>query len=120
MGEGVFRAVHRHRQVGQGEEMLFFDPTMGGSKAVLDVFKPMQQMVARHIALVNKQMEVDTVSQAAKQWMGALEDYRLETTAQGTKLKVVMSIPENFVPMFDKSWPQALELIKQLSEAGKG
>ena len=101
----------------QGEEMLFFDPTMGGSKAVLEVFKPMQQMVARHVALLNKQMQVDTISEAAKQWMGALEDYRLETTAEGTKLKIVLSVPGHFAPMFDTSWPQALEIIKKLSEA---
>lgn len=104
---------------GAGEEMLFFDPTRGGTKAVLDVFKPMQQMVARHIAVLNEQMQEDATSEVAKQWMGSLEDYRLEAIAEGTRLKVVMSVPESFVPMFDNSWPQALELIKQLSEAAK-
>ena len=104
---------------GQGEHMTFFDPTKGGTKAVLDVFQPMQQMMARHIALVNKQMQEDTTSAAAKQWIGSLEDYKLEAIAEGTRLKVTMSVPDNFLPMFDSTWPQALEMIKKLSEAAK-
>lgn len=101
---------------GLGEQVSFFDPTMGGTKAVLDVFKPMQQMVVRHIAILNKHMQEDTVSEEAKRWVGCLDDYRLETTAEGTRLKVSVSVHESFLPMFDATWPKALEMIKQLSE----
>lgn len=100
----------------QGAEMLFWDPDMGGTTALLEVFKPHDLIVAHHINTVTKDGIAETTGEMTEKWIGTRETYRLSEQDGLTTLSVEMRTDAAFEEMFDKCWPQALENIKKLSE----
>ena len=100
----------------QGATVRFVDPNMGGTKAILETFEPLQCILARHTAIITQEGHEDTDSEAAKQWIGTTEKYLLSETEGETILTVEMGTDPAFVEMFDACWPKALEKIKALSE----
>jgi hypothetical protein len=101
---------------GEGEELLFYDPDIRGSKAILEIFDPYKQIFAKHIATIDKEIVEDTSSKISQKWIGTLENYVFKTSSNGTTLKIEMSTHPDFMPMFDKCWPKALKIIKSLCE----
>ncbi|MDJ0782679.1 MAG: SRPBCC domain-containing protein [Desulfosarcinaceae bacterium] len=101
----------------QGATVRFVDPNMGGTEAVLDVVDPHRCIRARHVAMVTQAGEVDTTSEAARQWIGTTETYLLSEAEGVTQLTIEMATHSAFVEMFDECWPKALEKIKALCEA---
>jgi hypothetical protein len=101
----------------EGETVRFIDPELGGSQAVLDVFRPHTSIVARHVALVGQDGELDADSEPAKQWVGSTESYTLSENGDGTTLEIQMNTSPLFVEMFDACWPKALENLKILAES---
>ena len=59
----------------QGETILFFDPDLGGSKAVLEIFKPYDEILAKHISMVDKNMNENNEDEMSKKWIGSTESY---------------------------------------------
>ena len=49
-------------------------------------------------------------------WAGSTEDYLLTETNGVTELDVQLDSTEEFQDYFNKKFPKALELIKQISE----
>jgi hypothetical protein len=100
----------------QGETILFFDPNLGGSRAVLEIFKPYDKILAKHISMVDKEGKENNGDEMAKKWLGSTESYSFIETGNTTKLEIEMTVDETFTEMFDTSWPKALETIKSLCE----
>ena len=100
----------------QGETILFFDPELGGSKATLEIFKPYDEILAKHISMVDKEGNENNEEEMSKKWIGSTERYSFIETGDNTKLEIEMTTDEMFSNMFNTSWPKALETIKSLCE----
>jgi hypothetical protein len=100
----------------QGETILFFDPNLGGSKAILEIFDPYNEILARHFSIVDKNQNENNDDQMTKKWIGSTERYSFIEVENNTKLEIEMTVDETFSKMFNTSWPKALEIIKSLCE----
>jgi hypothetical protein len=100
----------------QGETILFFDPDLGGSKAILEIFSPYDEILTRHFSMIDKNQNENNEDEMSKKWIGSTERYRFVESGNGTKLEIEMKTNEVFSEMFNKSWPKALERIKDLCE----
>ncbi len=100
----------------QGETILFYDPNLGGSKAILETFKPYDEILAKHFSMVDKDMNENNEDEMSKKWIGSTERYRFIKSGENTKLEIEMITDEAFEKMFNTSWPKALELLKSLCE----
>jgi len=101
----------------EGTKVLFLDPKGSGMVSMVAENKPNEYMSFKHLGEVKDGIE-DTTSEQAKQWSGATENYTLTKTAKGTDLKVEMegNINNDFKEYFLKTWPEALEKVKELAE----
>ena len=100
----------------EGSHILFITPGKGGTKAVLETYKPYELMVGKHIALIKSNGEEDTDSEMAKSWLGTIETYRFSEENGYTTLTVEMETNEKFESMFSESWPKALDILKGICE----
>ena len=100
----------------EGAKMLFWDPNMGGTTAVLDTFKPHDLIVAMHVNTVTKDGVEETTGELTEKWIGTRESYRLAEEGGRTLLSIEMKTDEAFEDMFNQCWPRALENIKKLCE----
>ena len=107
--------------VGEWEEgtyMSFFDNNQGGTKVLFEVLEPNTYIKAKHIAMVNiNNEEIPLTDDMMKKWIGSLEEYKFKkTSANSTSLEIKMTVDEVFKPMFDSSWPKALQYFKEVCE----
>ena len=100
----------------QGSSIKFIDPDIGGTKAFLEVFKPFEQILARHTTLISVDGSEDTDSDEAKTWIGTTENYSFSESEGRTRLVVTMNTDDKYIEMFDASWPKALTKLKHLCE----
>lgn len=101
----------------QGAEIRFWDPNMGGTTAVLEVFQPFTKIVACHINTVTKEGVEETTGDMTAKWIGTKESYRLIEEDNETRLIIEMITDQVFEKMFNKCWPEALENIKSIVES---
>ena len=99
----------------EGSKVLFLGPEGDGMVAKIKANTPREFMSIEHQGIVKDGVE-DTESEEVKQWAGAKENYRLNTVGGKTELTVEMDIAEEYLDDFLKSWPQALQKVKELSE----
>ena len=100
----------------QGETILFFDPNFGGSKAIIEIFNPYDEILARHFSMVDKDSNENNEDEMTKKWIGSTERYSFIKSGDKIKLEIEMNTDEAFSEMFNKSWPNALKIIKSLCE----
>lgn len=99
----------------EGATVRFVDPELGGTLAVLDRFRRPTSILARHIGMIDKDGTVDTESVMAGTWIGTIEEYEFVALDGGaTRLVIRMKCEDQFVQMFNNSWPKALDLIAEL------
>jgi hypothetical protein len=112
----VFSAGSRAETTWQkGSKVLFVDASNEGMVATIAENIPGEFMSIKHLGMVKDGVE-DLDSPQVKQWAGALENYTLRTVNGKTELTVEMDIAEEYKDYFAKTWPKALEQVKQLSE----
>jgi hypothetical protein len=112
----VFSAGSRAETTWQkGSKVLFVDASNEGMVATIVENIPGGFMSIKHLGMVKDGVE-DLDSPQVKQWAGALENYTLRTVNGKTELTVEMDIAEEYKDYFAKTWPKALEQVKQLSE----
>ena len=102
-----------------GAYIKFVDWNIGGTKALLKEVRPYERIVYEHVSLINTDGREDTAGAVAKSWIGCSEIYCLKETKEGEiklAIEITVSDTENFITMFDNSWPQALEMLKGLCE----
>lgn len=100
----------------QGNHMNFFDPNMGGTKALLKIVDSSNKILAKHVALLSKDGVEESESEIAKKWLGAEEEYTFTEKDGSTELEIEIKTHEDFVQMFDDGWDKALKLLKDLCE----
>lgn len=99
----------------KGNKVIFGDGKGQGMVATIADSIPNEFMSFKHLGTVKDGIE-DYESPETKQWAGALENYTLQTKDGMTELVVDMDITEDYADYFMKTWPQAMDKIKQLAE----
>lgn len=102
----------------KGSKVLFLDGKGQGMVSTIVDKKPNEFMSFKHLGVVKDGVE-DVDSPSSQEWAGGLENYTLKSVDGGTELVVDMSannIPQEFVDYFEKTWPIALNKLKELSE----
>ena len=99
----------------KGSKVIFGDGKGQGMVATIAESIPNEFMSFKHLGTVKDGIE-DYESPETKQWAGALENYTLQTKDGMTELVVDMDINEDYADYFMKTWPQAMDKIKQLAE----
>lgn len=72
-------------------------------------------MSFKHLGTVKNGVE-DLESEQNKAWAGALENYTLKIIHGKTELIVEMDMTDDFKDYFLKTWPKALDKLKELVE----
>lgn len=106
----------------KGSRVLFLDGKGSGMVSVIDENIPNQFMGIKHLGIVKDGVE-DFDSDEVKQWAGSYENYTLEEKNGVTHVRVDMGgadISTEFQDYFEKTWPQALQRLKELAEGGRG
>lgn len=96
-------------------KVLFVDEKGMGMVSVIEDKIPNEYMSFKHLGEVTNGVE-DTVSEKVKQWAGAHENYTLVNKDGKTELTVDMDLADDFVEMFNKLFPKALDKVKELAE----
>lgn len=99
----------------EGSEVRFLSTDGFGTLAIIRKNDPPDLMLIEIIGII-KDGIVDKSSESAEKWKGAIEKYTLTSEKQGVKLLVEADISDEIMGDFEKAWPQALDIIKRLSE----
>lgn len=96
----------------KGSKILFVDGQGQGMVSRIADLRENEYMSFEHLGVVKDGVEDTT----ATDWSGAHENYTLTGKDGSTDLIVDMDISEEHAEYFEKTWPQAMNKIKQLSE----
>ena len=99
----------------KGSKALFLDGKNEGMVSTIAENKPNEFMSIKHMGIIKKGIE-DLESEETRKWAGALENYTLKTVNEKTELIVDMDVTEEFRDYFLKTWPKALDKLKELAE----
>lgn len=95
----------------EGSKILFLGPDRSGMTSRIARLIPNEFMSFEHLGEVK-----DGVEDFSKDWAGALENYTLRESNGGTDLTVEMDMQDTFAPMFQETFPKALQKVKELAE----
>jgi len=99
----------------EGTKVLFLDTKGSGMVSMVARNKPNEFMPFKHLGIVKNGIE-DTTSESVQSWAGAMENYTLTEENGKTNLIVDMDSTDDFKDYFLKTWPTALDKIKDLAE----
>ncbi|KAA2239441.1 SRPBCC domain-containing protein [Chitinophaga agrisoli] len=101
----------------KGSKVLFLNQDEEGMVSRIEDNIPNEYMSIKHLGMVNKGVESFDENDG---WSGALENYTLKAVNGQTELTVELStkngIPEEHKEYFIKTWPIALQKLKELAE----
>ncbi|MEP6596144.1 MAG: SRPBCC domain-containing protein [Ginsengibacter sp.] len=100
----------------QGENLRFRSPRHGGTLATLVEHSPYEFILAKHIAVINKDGTEDRDSEISKGWIGTTEAYTFYENNGETRLKVERNTNPEWEKMFTDGWPKALAKLKEICE----
>lgn len=102
-----------------GSKVLFLGPDgsggSGGMVSKVAANRPNEFMSFEHLGEVKNGVE-DTTSDKVKVWAGAMENYTLSETGGKTMVAVELDIDAEYKDYFVKTWPVALQKLKELAE----
>jgi uncharacterized protein YndB with AHSA1/START domain len=98
-----------------GSKVQFLIPEGDGIYSIISDCRPNEYMEFEHIGEIIKFKEQE-ISKDKKSWQGSKEIYALAEKNGLTELTVSLRAPEEFLDFFKKTFPSALQLIKELSE----
>jgi hypothetical protein len=99
----------------EGSKVKFLSPTGEGMYSRIDKKVPNEFMSFKHLGLIKEGKEQPQDEETQK-WSGAMEDYRLKEINGLTELIVETDVTEDFQEFIEKTFPMALEKVKNLSE----
>ena len=99
----------------EGSSIRFLSPEGEGMRSEIAKKVDNKIMSFRHLGTVVGGRDVPE-SEEKEDWKGAMETYHLRDGAQGTELEVEMDVTEEFEDYFRKTFPRALQRVKDLSE----
>ena len=101
----------------KGENIRFISPGHGGTMATLLEQKPYDNILAKHVAVINPDGSEDRNSEVAKGWIGTTERYTFKEKKGKTEVKVEIDTTPEWESMFSEGWPNALAKLKELCES---
>ena len=99
----------------EGSKALFLSAANEGLVSRIAKNVPYEFMSINHLGMIKNGVE-DLTSNDVKEWAGCFENYTLKQEAGITNLIIEMDVVEKFQDYFIKTWPKALEKVKDLSE----
>jgi hypothetical protein len=98
-----------------GSKVLFLGGDNGGMVSRIADKKPNEFMSFSHEGMVENGVEVYE-SDKMREWSGAMENYTLKTVEGKTELTIDIDLTDEYKDYFLKTWPQALEKLKDMCE----
>ncbi len=95
----------------KGNKVWFVGPDNEGMVSTIADNKPNEYLSIKHLGVVKKGVE-----NYESDWSGSTENYTLKSVGNKTELIIDMDITAEFQEYFDKVWPKALDIVKNLSE----
>ena len=108
--EGDWNQGSKIRFLGAGE-----DGKVGGMVSRIKENRPYEFVSIEHLGVVQDGRD-DTTSDFAKQWAPAFENYTFIGRDGVTEVRVDIDVTEDHRQMFEETWPEALQKLKQLAE----
>lgn len=99
----------------QGETIRFMSPDGGGMVSEIAENRLHEFISIRHLGYIQNGVD-DTESPAVKSWAPAYENYQLIEEAGVTVIKVEVQVTEEYIEYMERTFPKALEKLKELSE----
>ena len=99
----------------KGSDVKFTDGKGSGMLARVAENRPNEFMSFEHYGMLQDGV-VDTESEKVKAFAGSHENYLLKGENGDTELVVEMDLSEEWKDYFDKTWPVALQKVKELAE----
>jgi hypothetical protein len=99
----------------EGSKALFLDGKGNGMVSRIAKNIPNEYLSIEHLGSFKDGIE-DTESESVKEWAGALENYTLKPSDGKTELFIDMDSSDDFKDYLLKTWPPALEKVKELAE----
>lgn len=104
----------------KGSKMHFLGPDekgkLGGMVSMIEENKPYEFISIKHIGMLKEDGSEDTTSDEVKKWAGGHENYTFEEKDGVTTVKVELDTTDEFADYFNKTWPPALQKLKELAE----
>jgi hypothetical protein len=99
----------------EGDKIHFLAPNGEGMNSIIYKKIPNEYIAFKHISVLKdfKEMPIDPET---KVWSGSMETYRLTQDKDLTVLEVKMDTIEKYVDYFKTTFPEGLEVVRQLSE----
>jgi uncharacterized protein YndB with AHSA1/START domain len=105
----------------EGSEMRFTgvdeNGKKGGMVSVIEKNEPNRYVAIRHIGMLDGDNAI-TEGPEVEGWAGAMEIYSFSEENGTTTVKVEIDTNEKYEDYFDKTWPEALGKLKEISEQG--
>jgi len=99
----------------KGSKVFFLDGKGDGMVSIIAENIPASYMSFKHVGMIENGKE-DIGSKKVKAWSGAEENYTLKNVNGKTELEVDIDITDDFKDYFLKTWPKALDKLKEISE----
>jgi uncharacterized protein YndB with AHSA1/START domain len=104
----------------KGAEIRFLGPDadgkLGGMMSRVKELDPQRFISFEHYGQIQNGVE-DTTSDQVKAWAGSYENYTFSQQPDGnTLLQVDLNMTDDFVDYMEKTWPAALEALKEIAE----
>lgn len=103
----------------QGDMIRFVGPeedgTVSGMVSEISESRKPEFLSIKHIGIINHGVE-KTSGPEVEKWAPAFENYTLLDVEGQTKFSVEMDIDEEYEKQFSQMWPEALKILKELSE----
>jgi len=94
----------------KGSKALFHDGKGDGMVAIIEENIPNQYMSIKHIG------EIKDGKETLHDWGESLENYTLSEKDGKTELLIDMEITKEWLDYFEKTWPKALDKVKEIAE----
>jgi hypothetical protein len=99
----------------EGSKVLFLSPEGEGMYSTIHKLVPNELMAFKHHGMLKEGKE-QPIDEETKKWSGAMETYTLKGNNNQTELIVDMDITEEYKESFQKVFPKALGIVKELAE----
>lgn len=100
----------------EGTEVRFLDASGQGTWGRIVKSQAPHRMWIEVLGVIHQDGRIDTSTEQARQWKGAVERYKLREKDGRTLLEVEADIRRELLDHFLKAWPAALGIVKELSE----
>lgn len=99
-----------------GAKILFLGPNGDGMVSEIAESRANEFISIRHLGFIANGVE-DTASEAVRAWAPAFENYTFLSTKEGTRMIVDQDVSAEWEEYITEAWPNALNILKKLSES---